>query len=256
MAVHLLHMSERGRTAERIPAPATASAPATTRPRHEYLAGVRAMAPWLTGIVPFGLVVGVSAARADIPAMAGWATGPLIYGGSAQVAVIEMLDAGAVPAVIVVTALVINLRLVLYSGAIAAQWRGTPLWWRATAGYLLVDPSFVVGLNGYRQHENLAAGHRHYLGGAVLLWVAWLAAIGIGVTAGAQLPAALRLEMIVPLYLLGEAVHKIGDPASRAAVVTAAVVAAAALAAPLHLGVLLAIVSGMGAAGVVQGRSR
>ncbi len=214
------------------------------------------MAPWLTGIVPFGLVIGVSVARADIPAMAGWATGPLIYGGSAQVAVIEMLDDGAVPAVIVVTALVINLRLILYSGAIAAQWRGTPLWWRATAAYLLVDPSFMVGLNGYQRHGGVSAGHRHYLGGAVLLWVAWLAAIGTGVTLGAQLPAGLRLEMIVPLYLLGEAVHKISDAASRAAVVTAAVVAIGALAAPLHLGVLLAIVSGLTAAVVVQGRSR
>jgi predicted branched-subunit amino acid permease len=214
------------------------------------------MGPWLTGIVPFGLVIGVSAARADIPAMAGWATGPLIYGGSAQIAVIEMLDAGALPAVIVVTALVINLRLVLYSGAIAAQWRGTPLWWRATAGYLLVDPSFVVGLNGYRRHSDVAAGHRHYLGGAVLLWVAWLAAIATGVMLGAQLPAGLRLEMIVPLYLLGESVHRIGDGASRAAVVTAALVAIAALGAPLHLGVLLAIVCGLIAAVVVQGRSR
>jgi predicted branched-subunit amino acid permease len=239
-----------------VPGLATPPAPAATRPRGDYLAGVRAMTPWLTGIVPFGLVIGVSAARADIPAMAGWATGPLIYGGSAQLAVIEMLDAGAVPAVIVVTALVINLRLILYSGAIAAQWRGTPLWWRATAAYLLVDPSFVVGLNGYQRHSDPAAGHRHYFGGAVLLWVAWLAAIGTGVTLGAQLPAGLRLEMIVPLYLLGEAVHKIGDAASRAAVVTAAAVAAAALAVPLHLGVLLAIVSGLSAAVLVQGSSR
>ena len=75
-------------------------------------------------------------------------------------------------------------------------------------------------------------------------------------TLGAQLPAGLRLEMIVPLYLLGEAVHKIGDAASRAAVITAAVVAVAALAAPLHLGVLLAIVSGLFAAVFVQRRSR
>jgi predicted branched-subunit amino acid permease len=63
----------------------------------EFAAGARAMLPWLAGVVPFGLVIGVSAARADIPVLAGWATGPLIYAGSAQVATIEMLHAGAAP---------------------------------------------------------------------------------------------------------------------------------------------------------------
>ena len=224
--------------------------------RAHYLGGARAMVPWLAGIVPFGLVIGVSASRADIPALAGWATGPLIYGGSAQVATIEMLHAGAASAVIVVTALVINLRLVLYSGAIAGRWRGTPWWWRLTAAYLLVDPSFVVGSDGYQRHDDVAAGHRHYLGGAVLLWVAWLVAIGVGVTLGAQLPAALRLELIVPLYLLGEVAHRLGDVASRAAVLTAGAVAAVALGAPLHLGVLLAISSGLVAGVAVTGRVR
>lgn len=222
----------------------------------EYAAGARAMAPWLAGVVPFGLVIGVSAARADIPAFAGWLTGPAIYAGSAQVATIEMLHAGAAPAVIVATALIINLRLVLYSGAIAAKWRGTPRWWRATAAYLLVDPSFVVGIDGYEQHGDRAAGHRHYLGGALVLWMAWLAAIGIGVTLGAQLPAVLRLELIIPLYLVGEVVGKLRDRATRRAVVTASVVAAAALAAPMHLGVLLAIIGGLLAALTVEGKSR
>jgi branched chain amino acid efflux pump len=33
--------------------------------------GARAMVPWLAGLIPFGLVIGVSAAQADIPALAG-----------------------------------------------------------------------------------------------------------------------------------------------------------------------------------------
>jgi predicted branched-subunit amino acid permease len=222
----------------------------------EFAAGVRAMLPWLTGVVPFGLVIGVSAARADIPALAGWLTGPAIYAGSAQVATIEMLNAGAAPAVIVVTALIINLRLVLYSGAIAAYWRGTPRWWRAVAAYLLIDPSFVVGMDRYERRGDRNAGHLHYLGGAAVLWVVWLVAIGVGATLGAQLPSVLRLELVIPLYLVGEVVGKLGDRATRGAVVTAAVVAVAAFAAPMHLGVLLAIVAGLAAALIVKEGSR
>jgi predicted branched-subunit amino acid permease len=214
----------------------------------DFAAGARAMVPWLAGVTPFGLVIGVSAAQADIPTLAGWLTGPAIYAGSSQVAAIEMLDAGTAPIVVVITALVINLRLILYSGAIAAHWRGTPRWWRAVAAYLLVDPSFAVGIDRYQRPGDSTDAHRYYLGGAITLWIAWLLAIGAGATLGAQLPAALHLEFVIPLYLVGEIVPKLGDRATRRAALTAAVVAVVAISAPLHLGVVLAIVAGLGAA--------
>jgi predicted branched-subunit amino acid permease len=214
------------------------------------------MVPWLAGVTPFGLVIGVSAAEADIPALAGWLTGPAIYAGSAQVAAIEMLNAGSAPVIIVSTALVINLRLVLYSGAIAVYWRGTPRWWRAIAAYLLIDPSFAVGIDRYQRPGSHAGAHRYYLGGAITLWLSWLLAIGAGATLGTQLPAVLRLEFVIPLYLVGEIVPKLADRATRRAALTAAVVAVVAMSAPLHLGVVLAIAAGLGAALTVKKGSR
>ncbi len=215
--------------------------------RGDAVAGARAMVPWLLGVAPFGLVIGVSAARADIPTLAGVLTGPVIFAGSAQVATIELLDAGAAPLVVVGTALIINLRLVLYSAAMAAHWRGTPWWWRAGAAYLLIDPSFAVGTEGYRRFPERGRAHAYYLGGAAVLWVVWLAAIVAGAVAGAQLPAWLHLEFVIPLFLIGEIVPKLSSPAMRRTVVTAAVVALVALAAPLHLGVAIAVVAGLAA---------
>jgi len=176
--------------------------------RRDVAAGARAMVPWLAGLVPFGLVIGVSAAQADIPALAGWLTGPLIYAGSSQAATIGMLDAGAAPMVVVASALIINIRLIFYSATMARYWRDTPWWWRLVAAYLIVDPSCAVGLNGYRRLSRRRA-HAHYLGGAVLLWVSWLAAIGVGATAGAGLPAALHLEFVMPLP------RRSGNPQAR-----------------------------------------
>ena len=212
--------------------------------RSDIAAGARTMVPWLAGIVPFGLVIGVSAAQADIPALAGWLTGPLIYAGSAQLAAIGMLGAGAAPVAVVAVALVINVRLIFYSAAMARHWRGTPWWWRLVAAYLIVDPSVAVGLNGYRRLGR-DRGHAHYLGGAVLLWVSWLAAIGVGATVGAGLPAWLHLEFVIPLYLVGQAVARLADPALRRAVFAAAAVALLALPAPLQLGIALAIAAGI-----------
>src|SRR5690348_705655 len=175
------------------------------------------MVPWLAGLVPFGLVIGVSAAQADIPALAGWLTGPLIYAGSSQVATIGMLDAGAAPMVVVASALIINIRLIFYSATMARYWRDTPWWWRLVAAYLIVDPSCAVGLG----------------------------AIGVGATAGAGLPAWLHLEFVMPLYLVGQTIPKLAHPAQRRAIFAAAAVALLALSAPLQLGIALAIAVGV-----------
>jgi len=214
--------------------------------RRDVAAGARAMVPWLAGLIPFGLVIGVSAAQSDIPTLAGWLTGPLIYAGSSQVATIGMLDAGAAPVVVVASALIINIRLVFYSATMARYWRGTPWWWRLVAAYLIVDPSVAVGLDGY-QRLGRARGHAHYLGGAVVLWMSWLAAIAVGAMVGAGWPTWLHLEFVIPLYLVGQAVSKLANPAQRRAILAAATVALLALSAPLQLGIPLAITAGLAA---------
>jgi predicted branched-subunit amino acid permease len=211
----------------------------------DLIGGARAMLPWLLGVGPFGLLIGVSAAQADIPVGAGWLTGPTIYGGSAQIAAIQMLDAGAAPVAVIITVLVISLRFVLYSAAMAPYWRDTPFWWRLLGGYLLVDPSFVVGIERYQATPDRRRAHAHYLGGAVLLWISWMVAIGLGATVGARVPQSLHLELLVPLFLIGEIVPKLRQTATRRAAVVSAVVALVCLAVPMHLGIAIGIVAGM-----------
>jgi predicted branched-subunit amino acid permease len=214
---------------------------------HDLLAGARAMLPWLAGIIPFGLVIGVRASRADIPTLAGWLTGPILFGGSAQLAVIDLLDAGAAPAIVIGAALAINLRFVLYSATMAPHWRGMPRWWQGLAASVLVDASVAVGVDGYARATNRTRGHRHYLGGAAVLWVAWLAAIAVGATAGARLPGALHLELVIPLFLAGEVAARLTTRAALHAAATAACVGALGVGVPLHLGPMLAICAGVAA---------
>jgi len=202
------------------------------------------MAPWLLGIAPFGLVIGVSAARADIPLLAGWLTAPLLFGGSAQVATIGLLAAGAAPVAVVIAVIAINARLVLYSATMAPHWRHQPRWWQAAAAYFIVEPTLAVGVAGYEALDERRA-HRHYTGAAVTLWVAWLGAVTIGTTVGAGLPAGLHLEFVVPLFLAGEVVHRLRDAAILHAAAISALVAVAALSMPLRLGPITAITAGV-----------
>jgi predicted branched-subunit amino acid permease len=104
----------------------------------------------------------------------------------------------------------------------------------------------VVGIERYARGGGRPA-HAFYLGGAVALWVAWVVAITVGLLAGARLPEVLRLDLLVPLYLIGQVVPELAASAARRAVLVAVAVALLAQPVPLHLGVALAIVAGIAA---------
>jgi predicted branched-subunit amino acid permease len=110
-----------------------------------------------------------------------------------------------------------------------------------------------VGADGYRRAATPRHGHLHYMGGAVVLLATWLAAITVGATLGTALPDALQLELVIPLFLVGEVVPRLTDRATRRGVGVAVALGALGTWVPLHLGVLLAIGAGMVAALVPTG---
>ena len=131
--------------------------------------------------------------RPTCPTAAGWLTGPVIYlrqrAGAPRS---SSLDAHAAPLVIVATAPWPSMPawLVLFRRRWPHHWRGHARWWQALAAYLLVDPSFAVGVARYeRAGRSAPAAHaplprrRPRPVGHV-----WLAAIASGAAVGAQLP--------------------------------------------------------------------
>jgi predicted branched-subunit amino acid permease len=202
------------------------------------------MLPLLAGVAPMGLVIGVAVAEGGLPTGPGLATGWLIYSGSAQLAVLDLLRHDTPLAVVAITVLAINARLVLYGGALARHWRRTPLWWRLVGAYLIIDPSFLVGADGYRQRR----GHAYYVGGAVVLWLGWQACIVTGLLVGSAVPAGLELEFVATLYLVAMAVLRMTDRPARIGIVAGAVAATVGTLLPLHAGPLVGIVVGVATA--------
>jgi predicted branched-subunit amino acid permease len=233
--------------------PAAASSAAADR--RAFLDGVRAMLPLLLGVAPFGLVIGVTVAELGLPHLAGWSLGWLVYAGSAQLAAVGLLAGSASAVVVVASVAVINLRLALYSAAMAPHWRGTSKAWRLVAAYLLVDPSFAVGAQSYDGSRPRRQAHLHYLGAALVLWVGWLIVIAIGVTAGATMPPELRVESIGPLYIVTLVVMSARTAAARVGVAVAVVTAGGASLLPLHLGPAVGMAAGLVAGSLVLRRS-
>jgi predicted branched-subunit amino acid permease len=228
-----------------------ATVPKRARDRADALDGARAMLPWLAGLAPYGMVVGMTARANDLPPLLGVMTGVTIYSGSAQITALELLGSGATIVVVVLSVLTINARLLLFASAIAPHWRGADRRFRAAAAYLLIAPSYAIGARRYEEHPD--GGHAFYLGGAITLWTVWHLAIVIGTLTGDVVPDQLRLEYVVPLFLLAELTRVSRTVPTAVAAAAGAIVAVTGTTLPMHCGLLVATVAGAVVGLVVEG---
>src|SRR4051812_50076229 len=104
----------------------TLQAPAIPAPttRAAAVAGGRAMIPLLLAVTPQGLTLGLALGQLPVDHLAAWSSSWLMYSGSAQLALVSTYATGSAGLTAALVALVINLRLLFYSAAIAPHWRG------------------------------------------------------------------------------------------------------------------------------------
>jgi predicted branched-subunit amino acid permease len=205
--------------------------------------GARDMTPMAMGVAPFGIAVGAFIGASSVDPWAGLASAPLILAGAAQLATLQMLDAGSSPAVIIVSALLINLRLLLYSTSLAPWFRSAPLRTRLALAVAVIDQTHFVCVPRFEVGD---LEHRHrvayYTGAAACLIGTWLGSQTLAVALGAGLPDAARLDMAAPLALVGLLAKSVADRASLIAAAVAVGVASVGAGLPLHSATLVATV--------------
>src|SRR5947209_12037425 len=122
-----------------------------TTPRSEFLHGIRDELPILIGVLPFGMIYGVSAISAGIPVSIAQAMSCIVFAGSAQFVIAQLIAAGTPSPVVILTAFIVNIRHLLYSASVATYTRKLhPLWWWLLA-YLLTDDAYAVALLHYQK---------------------------------------------------------------------------------------------------------
>ena len=211
----------------------------------------------IVAYVPFGLTLGATLAATHVPSWIAWSSSPLLFGGAAQLVAVTMLDGGANALLVVLAALVVNARMLLYSASLAPHAADWPRRWRWGAAYLLADPVYALALGRFARADR-AGGPRerltYYLAVGVTLWIGWQVLTGAGVLLAGVMPASLRLDLAAPLTFLLLLVPMLTN---RAAYVAAAVGAAVALAAaglPMGLGLLAGAGAGVAAGALLGGR--
>jgi 4-azaleucine resistance transporter AzlC len=219
--------------------------------RGSFLDGARTVAPVMVGIVPFGLVAGAAAVRVGLSGLHAVGLSVLVFAGASQLAAIELLGDNTPAAVVVVTVLVINLRMTMYSASLAPYLQEFSTRWRAAMAYILTDQAYALSVAEFRVDESVNRKW-YYLGTAVPLWVVWQICTVVGVVVGARVPDSLPLQFAVPLTFLAILVPTITDSPSAVAAGVGGSIAVVGSGLPLNLGLITGAVTGVVAGLVVE----
>ncbi len=223
--------------------------PATRRSQARIaLEGMRDMTPMVVGVVPFALAIGSAIGASSLTHAEGLFSTTAILAGSAQMAAVHMLDTGTAGWVVVVSALVINARLLLYGAALAPWFAGQPIWRRLLLPVLVIDQTYFLCRDRFARGDLDAAGRMAYYAGAgSWLMSAWVAAQAAAILVGASAPEWLGLELAAPLVLVGLLATSMSTRAAVSAATAALVIVVVGAGLPLHSAVLVATIGGIAA---------
>jgi 4-azaleucine resistance transporter AzlC len=234
------------------------SGSASPSPSRELWAGCRDEAPILLGVAPFGMIYGILAIGAGLPATSAQAMSAIVFAGSAQFIAAQLIRDGAPAAVVVLTVFVVNLRHALYSASAAPYVRHLGAGWKALLAYLLTDEAYAVAITRYTREGDRTdvSPHRHwyFLGAGLILWASWQVSTAAGVFLGARIPESWSLEFTLPLTFIALVFPALRDRGAATAAVAAGALSVAVAGLPYKLGLLLAAGAGV-LAGLAAERS-
>ena len=161
--------------------------------------GARMAAAFGAGSVMYGLAFGVLAGQTGLSAAEAVIMSVLVFSGTAQVAVLQNWSAAPQMVALFVTVLVVNSRYLLM-GAALRPWLGRLGAVRASLSLLpLVDGAFALAM---REHERGERDAGLLVGAALLSYVAWVAATGLGFMVGwlTPDPRMIGLDFVVVAF--------------------------------------------------------
>lgn len=222
-------------------------------PRAAFITGAQHIAPILLAALSFGLIVGVISADIGLSAAQGIGASAIIFAGASQLVTLELLNADAVVWVIVLSAVMVNLRHVIYSASISHHLKPLSAGWKLLLSYLLIDQIYALGIAHFDKYPDTPHKEWYHLGMGIPIWITWMAATVIGFFIGDIIPDEWSLEFVIPLMFLGLLVPAIKSKPYLAAAIVGGSVALMTTHFPNNLGLITATLCGI-ATGVLLER--
>ena len=244
-----------------IPATLFGSRPELAQTRQQAFGeGLRAVLPALLATGTWGLVTGVAMVKIGMSQLEALGMTLLVFAGSAQLAALPLIAAGAPIWVVLLTATVVNLRFVIFSAGLYPYFARYTLGRRLLLGYVTSDVGFAISLQRWTAaqargevdtaEDALAPTRRvwFFLGIAAGNWLSWQTMSILGIFLAGQVPGTWGLDFAAILALIALTVPMLNGKPNVVGALVAAAVAVAAAGLPLKLGLVAAVVAGIAAA--------
>jgi len=213
--------------------------------RDEFRRGMRDIVEPSFGISAWALVTGVAMIKSGMSVPLATFMMLAVYAGSAQLAALPLMVAGAPLWVVWATAFCMNLRFVIFS----AHWRKyfghLPRAKRLALMYLAADLNYVLFLRRFPTPEPSPEQLPYFLGSVFWSWLSWQIPGLIGIALADRVPTEWDLGFAGVLALLGLAYSTLSGRNSWIAALVAAAAAVLAFHLPLKLNIVVAIAIGV-----------
>ena len=212
-----------------------------------YWAGVRDGLPFIVMVVPFALLFGVVGIEAGLSMAQTMSFSVLVIAGASQFAALQLMLDNAAIGFVLLAALAVNLRMAMYSAALAPHLGAAPFWQRALVGYLNFDQSYMASIAKYEDNPQmtLPAKVAYFLGVALVISPLWCVFTYIGARLGATVPADIEIAFILPIAFLSMVAPMLKSLAHVAAAFVSIIVAISLVGLPAGSGLLIAAVCAM-----------
>lgn len=222
--------------------------------KRAYREGFKACAPTMPGIFAWGMVTGMAMMKSGLTLWQALGMTFLVFAGSAQLASVPLMAANVPIWMVFLTALVVNLRFVIFAAAVGPHFAHLPWYKRLWYGYFNAD--ITMGLFPQRfPAETIfrSEGKVGFFSGiGYPNWCAWQAGSVAGILLASQIPQNWGIGFAGTLALLAITIPLVINAAALVGVIVASVGAVAAAGLPYRLGLLLAVILGMTAAMAVD----
>ena len=213
-----------------------------------FLAGARNTSPLILGVAPFGLICGAVCVSVGMPEWGAIGMSTIIFAGASQLVATQLMAEHASLAVVILTGLVINMRMIMYSASLAPHFTGVHPVRKALLSYMLTDQAYAISIARYGEADGDAINKPlFYFGSGLTMWACFNITTVLGAYAGALIPPRWNLDFAIPLTFIAVVIPAVKDRPSLLAAMAAGLVALLAVPLPYNLGLMVGAICGIAA---------
>jgi len=222
--------------------------------RSAWLRGASHALPLVLVVAPFGLLFGVVATEAGLSVVEVMSFSAMVFAGASQLAALQLMQEQAPVLVILATSLAVNLRMAMYSVALAPHLGAAPVWQRGLIAYFLVDHSYALPVAEYERRPGMTVRERvgYFFGTTTPIVPVWYLSTWAGARIGSGIPPEWALDFALPITFIAMFAPMLRTAAHLVAAGVSIAVTLALAGVPYGLGLLIAAGLAMAAGSAVE----